>query len=512
MPFISIKNLIKISAKILKKKQPKKSPQNRTSFFARKSLLGGALFLGLLGVLYFSGIFKKDKTEAPPKHLLHQAQVYADRFEFQKGIDLLQNYLKKHPRALLVHYTLGALYGKMGDDSSAAEYFKKEIALNPNHDDSYRLLGEAYQRLGFFQEALSAFQKEAQLNPHDWRPFYKSGLIFYEHLNANKKAMEALQRAVKINSSVAEPLILLGKIYFQSGDLSTAKKYFQKAIAIDSEFPEPYRYLGQIFLRQGRQEEGQRWLARFKEVSARRDRLEQLERAGTAQAAFLAGEEYFKIKKFSAAVKAFQRAIRLNPDHWRSYVGLGMVYMIQRQYGVAVSALQKAQSLAPREFDVNYRLALAYAFLKQKQKAVQAIKLAKQNRPLNKTELLAVSRIFLQNGITSEGLELLKKAQALDPDDQSVLLNLAFALHQMNRLEEARTYYERAMQLDPKNLPCKIALTMVLLTQKESGKARQYVRQMLNRYSIAEINKYYLPFQGLPGSKEFAELLSEPNN
>lgn len=70
-------------------------------------------------------------------------------------------------------------------------------------------------------------------------------------------------------------------------------------------------------------------------------------------------------------------------------------------------------------------------------------------------------------GRCDDGLEALRKAEALLPHDQQTMVALGTVLRAMNRVQESRSYLERACNLEPANADVHLELALVLLLQGE---------------------------------------------
>jgi len=69
--------------------------------------------------------------------------------------------------------------------------------------------------------------------------------------------------------------------------------------------------------------------------------------ATTAEEYFRQGCDYFEQEKFSQAVKAFEKAIELDPDNATYYYNLGAVYSNLGKYKEALRHFEKAVELKP---------------------------------------------------------------------------------------------------------------------------------------------------------------------
>jgi tetratricopeptide (TPR) repeat protein len=86
--------------------------------------------------------------------------------DYQKGIRLHLALLNKEPNNALVSYHLGYAYGMAGDHVKEVQYYKKAIDLGHNWDaELYFNLGMAYGELNSIQNAITAFKRVLEINP-----------------------------------------------------------------------------------------------------------------------------------------------------------------------------------------------------------------------------------------------------------------------------------------------------------------------------------------------------------
>lgn len=71
--------------------------------------------------------------------------------------------------------------------------------------------------------------------PKDLQKKYSKAVQLYQQ-NQNDRAKEGFQKLIKKNPNFIDPNIMLGSIYFDLGEFSTAENYFQKAIKLDSNY------------------------------------------------------------------------------------------------------------------------------------------------------------------------------------------------------------------------------------------------------------------------------------
>ncbi len=102
-----------------------------------------------------------------------------------------------------------------GDPATAAELFRRALALHPAHEDSLYDLGNCLAELGEFDLALTRFDELRRLNPMSHRAHKRWGTLRALRAESEsdvEQAQTALERAVEINPEATGALLVLAEI------------------------------------------------------------------------------------------------------------------------------------------------------------------------------------------------------------------------------------------------------------------------------------------------------------
>jgi len=348
-------------------------------------------FLGLLALLASGcgGSSGPEPSRAPlpkPRPLLQEARALGEGGRRDEAIERLLAYQEEHPPTLGVAFTLGTLFLDANRNEEAIPCFEAELVLKPDHVASWGMLGTAHERRGEYERVVECFTEEARLRPDDWRPPYRSGLVLRKYLNRLEEAQRDLEEARRRNPGAVEPAIELGRLHMDRERPREAEALFAGLLRNHPENPEVHLHLGQLLIRDGRTAEGQELLGRFKHLAAERDRLLQLEVAGTAPTSCAAGAELLRLDKPRKALAAYQRACELDPSDPCGPLGVARVKTLQGKHREALVSLARASKLAPGSFEVHYGSALALAGARRPEEAQVALREARKLRSLSASE------------------------------------------------------------------------------------------------------------------------------
>jgi tetratricopeptide (TPR) repeat protein len=193
------------------------------------------------------------------------------------------------------------------------------------------------------RKAIDCFQQAVSIDP-DYAPAY-TGLAFgYSYLTVYgdtpgnetfPKAREFALKASQLDSTLAEPHILLGLLKFlQDHDFAGWERESQQALAANPNSTDAHRLNGFRLMFLGRFEEALAEIQRALEI-------EPLSTAGNINYAWI----LFYAGRIDESESQMKKAIELAPDFWLSHDHLSMVYRFKGNYAQAVEELAKSKEL-----------------------------------------------------------------------------------------------------------------------------------------------------------------------
>ena len=132
----------------------------------------------------------------------------------------------------------------------------------------------------------------------------------------HEKAITALNRAIKLNPSLADAHYYLGMLYGARDGWNKALTAFRKATTADPAYIEAYCRVGETYLIE---------LARVNEAVEPLERAVQID-PHHAQGRWLLGTAYFRQNRLDAAIRELQRAVELDPSSTDALYTLGLAH------------------------------------------------------------------------------------------------------------------------------------------------------------------------------------------
>ena len=291
-----------------------------------------------------------------------------------------------------------------------------------------------------------------------------------------------------------------GRRYLLSGLMTEARNCCQRALAIDPRHGDALRLMGEICLHAGQPDQAIEWLANAVRIEP------------TAEDVSALGMALHRSGKLEDALKAFDKAISLQPGNAELWKNLASVLIDLNRPDEALLGLQHALKLRPRYADaanlsglILYRKerysealdffnlsievepsqadalrmrALLYLNLKRFEEALADSRQSVQFDQGNADAHNDLAAILQKLGRCEESLEWYDRAIALRPDFILALNGKAGSLTELRRIDEAFACYARALALDSEdaNTRWNLALLQMLVGDFEAGWAGREAR------------------------------------
>ena len=168
---------------------------------------------------------------------------------------------------------------------------------------------------------------------------------------------------------------------------------------------------------------------------------------------------------------AFAHALRIDPDHIKSYVNLSRVLIDQKRNDDALGRLTRAAEIDPSSNEVYRLLGRTYHAQGKTDDAVAAYRRAIELNELDAWSMNNLGLLFLEERRADEALPLFAKAVELRKEVPAFHNNLGMALEHTGRFAEAAVAYDKALTADPGYDKAKQNLARVEAVEK-NGEAK----------------------------------------
>jgi tetratricopeptide (TPR) repeat protein len=177
---------------------------------------------------------------------LREAEFAILALDADRGIRALEELYRLNRSNVELGFYLAETYFSAGDLERASGYFKKIMAVEPNHFESLVYSGIAASESGDVGTAESLLRRAVERRPDAFLPHFALGAL-YAHASRWEEAERALKEALDI-APVPSASVLLGTVYREMGDLNRAIQAFERAQEVEPDNEDAVFQLGLCFL------------------------------------------------------------------------------------------------------------------------------------------------------------------------------------------------------------------------------------------------------------------------
>ena len=217
------------------------------------------------------------------------AACYVEKRQYKEAIDALRNAVARNPQNAAGHAGLGEFLIYRGEVEEGVKHLERALELNPRHASACVLLGKH-------------LAKNAATEPE------------------MDRAEELLLRAIEFRGPrLFDVHLELGRLFVRRRRPEAAMEHLQKAAKLASDDERTHYALADTYRRMGKPKESAESEARFRELSARHVRMQQLEaridkRREDDPARLELARLYVRAGMVSQAANQFSRYLARNPN------------------------------------------------------------------------------------------------------------------------------------------------------------------------------------------------------
>ena len=247
------------------------------------------------------------------------------------------------------HYRAGSALLRQGRLDAAKVELTEAIKANPNLPEAHACLGDVHRKQKQYALARDSYVRACELNPYAFRPHYNLG-VTYQLMAAQaalvdqaadliRQAIHVYLRATTISPDDYEANLNLSACYHQLGRDEQAEQHCRKALTIRPNSAAGWCNLGIICDSQGKSSEAVLAFNKSLEFDTNQPRV--LLSLGACH------KRTDSPTRLKAALHAFQLALRIDPNLAEAYEQIGLVHFETGDNVEAMKAFEKAIALDP---------------------------------------------------------------------------------------------------------------------------------------------------------------------
>ncbi|HEX8871694.1 MAG TPA: tetratricopeptide repeat protein [Candidatus Acidoferrum sp.] len=422
-----------------------------------------------IGAAFGNGGGPSAGTHASPSaHFLSRQQGTREDLSAQESA--ARKALQGAPNSPEALARLGSILAAQGKLEEAAKYFERAVKLNPKDDASRRSLATSYWQLGQPQKARANLETVLRHNPGDAWATLLLGLVS-EDLGDPEEAAKRLSSVLPLVHQRAEPVIALARAYYQL-------KLRDKARDTLGFLPSSPLGPQAVF-------QGAHVAVEFRDYETAEGLFATIRDTypDAAELNYNLALAQYSAKHYEQSQKTLLDLIgggQAKPD---AYTLLGWTYQKQDRQEEMVRAFEKAINMDPAEQRRYLELGEALLEKKNDQTALEVAKETVKRFPLSAQAYRLKGAAELRMSRLSEAQQSYSKAVELDPNDSRPALGLALTLWNASRTDEAGKAFAEGVRKFPKDALFQLKYAIFLLNSSEERTAEQnaLIKTLLKR-------------------------------
>ncbi|MCR4733451.1 MAG: tetratricopeptide repeat protein [Treponema sp.] len=391
----------------------------------------------------------------PTSHYI-LAQDALDKNDFKLALSEMTQAVKNDPQNHLYYYDLGKIQYRLKKYTEAAASFTSSCNLNSSFAPSRYNLGLTQKQLNNDSAALDAFRKTIDIDSRHEKAYLEEGKIL-EKRNDFSGAAEAFKMVIKINNINTQAVMELGSVYYQQKKYPESEECYKKAISLlppGEELVLTKYNLSAVLFDAGKNADAEKYA---------REAYEGKHYINNSKAITNIIYQYAMLldmnKKTDEAIPIYMEVLENNPDHTKTKLNLGVMYLTldPPDVDMALNLFNQVYKVDKNNFEVNNNLGNAYL----------------------EKEDYANSILFYQNALK------------LDSKNNEVRSNLAKAYAKNSDYDSAKSIYTDLLKQDPKNWDAYIDLAKVCMQLGDNSSAEKYlivVQEKNPSYKASEVS------------------------
>lgn len=173
----------------------------------------------------------------------------------ERTIKVLQKAVGYKPLIPLPYTALGIAYVRAKRWEEALPLLEEAVRLADRKSipDIKTILAVAYRETGEYSKTYALLDELVSQGVQNLKIYYNYALCFLRQARYNE-ALEAAEKARSFDANLLEPVLLLGQIQFEQGEIQAAKDNWEWAINRNQRLIEPFYWLGRAELALGQKE------------------------------------------------------------------------------------------------------------------------------------------------------------------------------------------------------------------------------------------------------------------
>jgi len=426
--------------------------------------------------------------------------------------------------------------------------YKRAIAFDPKGSKIHFYYGYFLLQHGGTErihEAEKEFQQELLITPKDFYSHFFLGVIASGE-NEHVKAIQYLQKAILLDPKIGQAYLFLGQSQLELGEMVAAEKNLRRSIELDTsetksdlQVRRAYFLLGRLLIRTGRKTEGEKALAKARElqgvvyeqardeikkifgevVSSRNDELNSGLSPQTSEKEPITAQkasEYKELKNklanilgqtfnnlavisvqqgdLPASLEKFAAASEWQPDLPGLDRNWGIVSFRLSQFDKAIAPLARQLKTEPKDNLVRRMLGVSYYFTKDFKQAAATLKPIEAELASDAELSYFYGISLIKSNLNKDAEALFSKIAAQHPQNAQARFYAAQGFVLLENYEKAVSEFRAVATIEPQMPQVHYSAGQSLIRLNRFDEAEKEFRRELEINPSDELAKYHLAF------------------
>ena len=417
-----------------------------------KLTLTAAVLSGAFLVAGLSACGKTQTTES----LLTDARQYQQKGDLKAALIQLKNAVEKSPENGEARLALGNLQLAMADLPSAEKEFRKARSLGIPAERVLPPLAKTMAQQGEFKELLEQVTPEAAAKSAPLLALRGDALLA---TGKPDEAKQAYEQALALNPNSGDALLGLARHALFSQDRAGAERYVLDAVAKDPQNPDVFMTQGTMLRLAGKSDEA---LAAFDRVL----KLKPDHRSAHIEKAYVE----ISRGKYADAQKEIDAADKNAPGYLLVTYTRALNDFSQGKFAAAQESLQKVLKAAPEHLPSVLLAGATELNLGAVQQAEQHLRKYLNGNPNDVYARKLLAQALLKSAQPADAAAALAPALKDAPQDPQLLALAGESYMQVRDFGKASSYLEKAAELAPQAAAVRTSLGLSRLAQGDQAR------------------------------------------
>jgi len=191
------------------------------------------------------------------------------------AVDVFRQAAERYPQSARIMVGLGTAYYARGNYDDAVKALIRGADLNPSDPRCYKFLSRAYDSSpSQAADVIERFRRFAELQPNNGQALYYYAMSLWKGKRAQdpdfdpKQIDSLLRRSIAADPKLPEAHLQLGNLNADQGKFSEAIPEYQRALELNSDLADAHYRLAQAYVRTGQKDKAQEQFQVYRQLRA----------------------------------------------------------------------------------------------------------------------------------------------------------------------------------------------------------------------------------------------------